>query len=428
MGFFGGKAAETPIAGGDSDFADVVEAPEPVPIDTVVPQANTFTGPASAPSNVPFGRWWAIHERHSLNEFKMEGAIIAISLVVFLIHLVGASMNRKKAKKWAVAHAPVLRSEFASVGFNARPTPDEAPAAEQSIREKSLFEFSSYATGRQNVAFVDVDLTLIKRFNPMISISEAVISFFWESNPTPRDFMDATIFPFDGKESLSVPAAPGAHELRSKDNKSTYDGFVWAIVAKERMKQTREDRYDLSLTFTKDHAKLPNWLSVMSESAEITDLLLTPEIIKAVEEAGDNFDYLIISDQPVEKPRTLEEANNSRKRVFLRYGLPSNNDYSKLTPLFDYAVRLPDTLVSVGKLRPEITRKLNKVRDEQSSQLRKEADALVAEERAAERERAKKAKRDQELASLDAKAQKKFLDKEREKEQKKMAKKQTMRG
>jgi hypothetical protein len=127
-------------------------------------------------------------------------------------------------------------------------------------------------------------------------------------------------------------------------------------------------------------------------------------------------------------PPSLEEANNSRKRVFLRYSLPGNNDYSKLTPLFELAIRLPDTLVSTGKLRPEITRKLNKVREEQVSQLRKEADALVAEERAAERERAKKLKRDQELASLDAKAQKKFLDKEREKEQKKMAKKQTMRG
>jgi PAT complex subunit CCDC47 len=253
---------------------------------------------------VPFGRWWAIHERHALSEFKMEGAIIAISLVVFLIHLFGASLNRKKAKKWALAHAPVLRAEFASVGFEGRATPDVAPAAEKSIREKSLFEFSSYATGRQNVAFADIDLTLTKRFNPMISISETIISFFWDSAPAPRDFMDATIYPFDGKESLSVPSAPGAHELRSKDSKSTFDGFVWAIVAKERMKQTREDRYDLSLTFTKDNSKLPNWLSVMSESAEITDLLLTPEVIKAVEDAGDNFDYLIISDQPIVKPKT----------------------------------------------------------------------------------------------------------------------------
>lgn len=125
---------------------------------------------------------------------------------------------------------------------------------------------------------------------------------------------------------------------------------------------------------------------------------------------------------------SLEEANNTRKRVFLRYSLPGSNDYSKIAPLFELAIRLPDTLVANGKLRPEITRKLNKVRDEQTSQLRKEADALVAEERAAERERAKKAKRDQELAGLDAKAQKKYLDKEREKEQKKMAKKQTMRG
>ena len=68
------------------------------------------------------------------------------------------------------------------------------------------------------------------------------------------------------------------------------------------MKQLREDRYDISLTSTKDHPKLPNWATVMSESAEVTDLLLTPELISAVEETGELLDYLIITDQPLEKP------------------------------------------------------------------------------------------------------------------------------
>lgn len=78
--------------------------------------------------------------------------------------------------------------------------------------------------------------------------------------------------------------------------------------------------------------------------------------------------------------------------------------------------------------RPEVIRKVNKTRDEQTAQLRKEAEAKEAEERTQEREKAKRAKRDQELAGLDAKQQKKYLDKEREKEQRKAAKKQTMKG
>lgn len=254
---------------------------------------------------MPFGRWWAVHERHSLDEFKLEGAIILISCVVFLVHFFGASRNRKKVNRWAKANARILKSEFASVGFDYKPTTDtDLDDPKDVIKENSLFEFSAYATGRQNVAFVDVDITLKRRFNPMVSYTETLFSFFADSVAAPRDVLNAILYPFDGKESLTVPSAPGTHELRSKEGKSTVDGFVWAIVSKQHMKQLRDERYDLSLTFTKDNTKLPDWLSVMSESAEITEQLLTPELVKAVEAAGDNFDYLIISDQPVERPKT----------------------------------------------------------------------------------------------------------------------------
>jgi len=68
------------------------------------------------------------------------------------------------------------------------------------------------------------------------------------------------------------------------------------------LRRLREDRYDLSLTQTKDHPKLPEWTTVMSENAEITESMLTTELIKAIQDAGDLFDALVVSDQPVEKP------------------------------------------------------------------------------------------------------------------------------
>lgn len=392
--------------------------------------ATAVDGTAAAEAtSVQFTRWYRVDQRHSLDEFRLEGIVISIGLVIFIVHLIGSRLNRSKSKAWARAHAPALKSEFASVGFSGRSTVESDPQAiEGVLKEKSLFEYAAYGTGRQNVAFVDVTLTLIKRFNPMISLGETLFNFFWDSVDAPRDIMDAVIYPFDGKETLTVPQVPGTHELRSKDSKSSYDGFVWAIVAKGRMKQLRDERYDLSITFTKDHSKLPNWATVMTESAEITEQLLTPEIIQAVELAGDAFDYLIVSDQPIDKPRTLEEATTARKRVFLRYTIPSNNDFSTVTPLFTQFLQLPDSLVAKAKFRPEILRKVNRVREEAVAQLKKEADAVVAEERNAERERVKKVKRDQELAGLDAKQQKRYLEKEREKETRKAAKKQTMRG
>ncbi|CRK30689.1 hypothetical protein BN1708_018533, partial [Verticillium longisporum] len=288
-------------------FADFAEAPNPVPTDTVVPVgATAVDGTAAAEAtSVQFTRWYRVDQRHSLDEFRLEGIVISIGLVIFIVHLIGSRLNRSKSKAWARAHAPALKSEFASVGFSGRSTVESDPQAiEGVLKEKSLFEYAAYGTGRQNVAFVDVTLTLIKRFNPMISLGETLFNFFWDSVDAPRDIMDAVIYPFDGKETLTVPQVPGTHELRSKDSKSSYDGFVWAIVAKGRMKQLREERYDLSITFTKDHSKLPNWATVMTESAEITEQLLTPEIIQAVELAGDAFDYLIVSDQPIDKPRT----------------------------------------------------------------------------------------------------------------------------
>jgi len=242
-------------------------------------------------------------------------------LVVFAVHLWGTRANRARAKAWISTYAPVLENEFALVGFGGRKAPtaesvevegllksmaDESlNAPVELLKEKSLNEFASYATGRQNIAFVDLNMTLTKRYSPLTTIAESAIGFFIENMPAPVERMTATIYPFDGKEALTVPGQiPGAQELRSKDSKSSYDGFVWAVVNKESMKALRDERYDVSLTTTKDHPKLPIWATVMTESAEVTDLLLTPELVKAVEAAGELMDHLIITDQPIDKPLT----------------------------------------------------------------------------------------------------------------------------
>jgi hypothetical protein len=112
----------------------------------------------------------------------------------------------------------------------------------------------------------------------------------------------------------------------------------------------------------------------------------------------------------------------------LKYRLPSNGDYNGLVPIFAYYLRMADHLVSSGKFRPEVMRKVRNVRDEAIKQIQKASEDEKAEERAAERERAKKQKRDAELNALDAKAQKRYLEKEKEKEMRRSMKKQSVRG
>lgn len=335
-----------------------------------------------------------------------------------------------------------MAAEFALVGFSGVPlsaahksdselvqelAASNTQQGDNVLKEKSLFEFATYGTGRANVAFVDVKLTLVKRFNPLKILAEQVLGFFFDSFGQPQDVCEAILYPFDGQEAKIVPGLPGAAELRAKDCKSAYDGFVWALVHKEHMKQVRNDRYDVSLTYTKDHAKLPNWLTVMTESAEITDVILTPDLIAAAEAAGDRLEYLIVTDQPIEKPTTINETT-PRKRIFLKYRLPSDDNYEPLVPLFKQFLRVSDVLASSAHFRPEVHRKVKAARDATIKAIQKAEDDEKAEERALEREKAKKAKRDAELKALDAKAQKKYLDREREKELRKSNKKQTTRA
>ncbi|KAK9419237.1 putative DUF1682 domain protein [Seiridium unicorne] len=422
----GGSKSAEPAPSADSDFADFAEAPSPSPISFEKPPGGaTLSGNGPVVTDRPYTKWYNVHERHSLSEFKAEGVILAVIAVIFTLHFIGTRLNKSKAKAWAKAHAPTLQSEFALAGFDGVPNAEQQP--EKLLKQKSLFEYATYATGRQNVAFMDVGLTLKKRFNPIMTFIETALGFFFDSFASPEDSVEATIYPFDGKEASIVPNLPGAAELRSKDSKSSYDGFVWALVHKDQMKKLREDRYDLSITFTKDNSKLPIWLTCMSESAEITDALLTKDLAAAVEKAGDLFEALIISDQSVEKPTKIEETA-PRKRLFLRYRLPSSNNYDDLLPLFVAFVRLSDHLAASAHFRPEVLRKVKNVREETIKQIQKIAEDEKAEERATERDRARKAKRDAELNALDAKAQKKYLDKEKEKQMRKASKKQTVRG
>lgn len=408
-----------------ADFADAATAiPEPVQAATTA--ASVVASSASATA-APYTKWYNIHERHSLSEFRAEGIILLIAAFILVVHIIGARANRSKAKAWIRANAAALKSEYALVGFAGVPTMDSDVKPESLLKEKSLFEFATYASGRQNTAFTDVKLTLTKKFNPIVNIFETILGYFVESFPIPYDVMEATTYPFDGKENLTVPAMPGTTELRAKDPKSTFDGFVWAIVNKDKMQRAREDRYDLSLTFTKDNAKLPIWATVMSESAEITEALLTPELADAVKTAGDLLEYLVITDQPVDKPATIEETV-PRKRIFLKYRLPSGGNYESLLPIFSYFMRLPDHLAKVAHFRPEVLKKVRVTREAMVTEIKKLAEDERSEERLAEREKAKKAKRDADLKGLDAKAQKKYLEKEREKEMRKSQKRSTTRA
>lgn len=316
------------------DFADFAEAPPPKPASVTPAKADPAVSPGSSPtlgagrSQVVYTKWYRVWERTQPGEFTPELVIMPFMFMLIALHYWGRTKNRGKARAWLTAHASALEQEYAQVGFQGPKALDadnveasglakatdakEKEPAPDLLKEKSAQEFATYATGRQNVAFTDVRLTLYKRYNPATWAIESLIGYLFESQPSPQEKMDITSYAFDGQEKEEVPTETQeqveAVEALTKGRGSTYDAFVWAVVHKEHMKRLRDERYDVSLTITKDHEKLPNWCVVMSESAEITEKLLTNDLTKNIKDAGHDFQYLIVTDQPIDRPAKSVES------------------------------------------------------------------------------------------------------------------------
>lgn len=295
------------------DFADFATAASPLAPSHAASSISSGAAAATQAAasyldpNRPYTAWYRVWERATLADFYQELFIIPIILVIVVVNIIGTRANRTRAKKWASTYLPMLDSEYASIGFDQRKNARVSDAKEGGVagstdvpddmlKEKSKSEYISYCTGRQNVAWLDIKITLYKRYNPLAWFGETALAFFSDSMPDPTERVEATAYCFDGKEKTLLPSAPA-----SKD--STYDGFVFAIVHKDKMRGLRDERYDISLTSTKDHPKLPNWATVMSESAEVTEAMLTPELIKAVTDAGQDLEAFIITDQPIDAPK-----------------------------------------------------------------------------------------------------------------------------
>ncbi|GAB7350110.1 hypothetical protein MBLNU459_g0775t1 [Dothideomycetes sp. NU459] len=450
-GLFGAASASvaSAVPSADSDFADYAAAPPPSPASlsstaAAPPAAQTF-GAKIDLAGRPFTKWYNVHERVTWADFKAEAIILPILLLIILVHAWGSRTNRRKAAAWVNAYKPALRSEFASVGFAGRRGPSvdrvqqeglaKAMAAEgaedktEVLREKSKDVFLSYATGRQNVAFVDVKLSLYKRYNPFALIGDFGLSFFMDSMPAPSERVEITAYAFDGKEGQLIPRIPTSAEPEKRGRESTYDGFVWAVVHKDEMKRLRDERYDLSLTTTKDHARLPAWATIMSESAEITETLLTPELVKAVEAAGEDLESLVVTDMPEDQPKTLNElVPKKRLNLNLRFRTPGAGSPPPSLPLFSYFLRMPDQLVSSAHFRPEVMRRVRATREEETKKIKKLTEAETAEERKTLADKAKFDARNAKLKTMSADQQRKFLEKEKEKNQRKSMGRKTMKA
>lgn len=385
----------------------------------LVPNSGGLFGVSSTavPSSAFSGPWYAVWERHPASEFQMELYILLLLVAVIFVHFWGNRRNRKISRAFVSGLSQVLSSEFAYIGFSTRPetvaissTADVASGSESNknglspdilLRGTSHTEYVSYASGRNNVMFMHATISLQRRNNPLAWFSELVLSFFFESIPEPADSITLTMSPQPGK----------------------YDNFIWALVNKRQMRRWREERYDMSLTRTSDWEGLPTWCAVMGESKEAGDVALYSELRHAVVDSQDFLEYLIVTDQPKDKPATLAETE-PKKRIILQLRMPHPTDAPKVARLVQAYIRLIDHLVERAHFRPEVTRKIKAAREDANRKMRRAEEEAAAEEREARRVDERKKERDAKLSRMTASEQKKFLEKEREKETRRGMKKQ----
>ena len=116
-------------------------------------------------------------------------------VILVFVHLWGTRTNRRKMRAWARTHLPVMQREFAIVGvskdadqgvISKLQTSESVEVPDGLVRMKTPSEWISYATGRQNAAFVDIKLNIAKRYNPLARLTDVALGLISESTPAPR--------------------------------------------------------------------------------------------------------------------------------------------------------------------------------------------------------------------------------------------------
>ncbi|KAH7343827.1 hypothetical protein B0J17DRAFT_192284 [Rhizoctonia solani] len=317
-------------------------------------------------------------------EFKYEGLGLIAIFVYIALYIFGKRVNENRAGKWFAAHFPIYAEQFSR------------PANGSTLLSDGASDYFAYSTGRRGVHYAHTIFTMLPRHDIFQIIFQKLYGLV-DLQYTPQDEVLLDI------------------KLRDKDGlNGEGKGFVWGVVAKKDMQALRKQRWDLSFTKTTDHAAVASTLSVMAEIADITDVLLksvngqklakllnTPAVVK-------HFRYLLITDQPPERPESGPLPASQRERhLLLSLTVPEPSEAKDTVPLIKEIFSLVDVIDQKPGFKVETYKKLKKTRMELDAELAKEADKEkrdeVEEKKAAEKRKAA----EERLARLSAAEQKK---------------------
>lgn len=337
-----------------------------------------------------------LKERVLAHGWKMEGIIVGLTLGTVVLYVLGGYLNLSKFQKWIDYQSSALKEQFAQVGVT---------------RSKLFYQdddqhYTSYASGRINVAQLILNVTLQSRQNFSLWIMEHLFGFFFDSLDPIEDEVEMVATLHD-----DVKVEP----------------FIWAVVNKENMNKSRTENYFLSLTKTSDSDKLPDNFVFMTENAALSEVLFDEELRAILDNLGDLVQYVAFTDQQAVHP-TSEQQTVPKFRAVVKLNLKT--DATSLATAKDLTNKVLERIDYVCskkfKLRPEVAKKVAKVREAELTKLRKFIEQDKKEQ--LEEKKLEKLREKKEKLKSDPKELEKLERKQREKQQRKLMKKQRVRG
>lgn len=334
-------------------------------------------------------------ERFLASNWNLEFICIGSILIMATLIKLGDLYNQRLVKNFLSGISEVIKKNFYQYGVS-----------ETELYKKDSSEnFTSYATGRVNIASVKIDFRLQPRQNVFVWIAETLMSFFTTSVQKPTDRVDITITP-----------------------SSEYDNFISSIVSKVGMDNHRKYNYFLSLTKTTDSNSLPESFVFMCESNEFQDKILSEQLKSSLTlESASYLRYISFTDQPTERPEILRDLI-PRRRIVISANLTSKKNHLKqIEQILDATFNIVDRLASKEiKLSSEAIKKVVKTRENEVAKIKKIEDEIKQEQLAEEKAKLRREEKNR-LRNLSSEEQLKLEKKAAEKKQRKLQKKQRVR-
>lgn len=336
-----------------------------------------------------------VWQRLQIRDWRLEIFTMGFIAIFVFLFKTGDLYNKSKVTGFLSGISEVMNKQFYQFGVSPN----------QLYIKDSSENYSSYATGRVNIASVQINFTLVPRYNVFLWILESGFSFFSSNVKAPEDTVDIFITPL-----------------------GHYDNFITAIVSKLGMNDARKFNYFLSLCKTSDSPNLPESFVYMSEANEFQEKTTTNELKNSLNlQIANVVKFIALTDQPVEKPESLREFMPNRKVIISLKATTSKKDLKQISAILEAVFNLVDKLVDTAiTFRPEAVKRVVKTREAEIEKLKKIQEEARKEELAEEQAKLKREERDR-LRNMSREEQLKAEKKAAERRQKKMQKKQRIK-